>query len=370
MPSIADTFPCPACSAAMEYAPGTDLLRCPQAGCGGERLIPVPPGPPATHPYDGPADPGAAPGTTGGSACPACGTAKPGKRPAMRCRSCGSSLVAQLPAPGPTASPDAMIPFHVSRDSAQESFSKWISSRWFAPRGLKRLARVEITDGAYLPYWNFRAVTRTSYVGQRGHTVARRVARQVYYTTWDSKGRAVQTAQTVHQTVYETVWGPRFNGSTSRAFTDTPVPVPACSAMTGKLPQWPVAEAIAYQAERVAGFRVIPYDIDRVPGWAPARKEMAKTIRSDCHRDIGGDAQRLHSASTDYSDVTYSLLLLPIWVFYYQFNGKQRQVLINGRTGALAGQRPYSPLKITATILVALAIIAAVVLYFQFHVRL
>ena len=172
------------------------------------------------------------------------------------------------------------------------------------------------------------------------------------------------------RTVHETSWGPRFNGSTSRAFTDSPVPVPACSAMTGELPQWPVAEAIAYQAERVAGFQVIPYDVDRAPGWALAREEMDKTIRADCRTNIGGDKQRLHSVSTHYSHVTYSLLLLPVWALYYQFNGKRRQVLINGRTGALAGRRPYSPLKITFTVLAAPAIIAAVVLYFQFHVRL
>src|SRR5215472_18872943 len=96
MLSIVDAIPCPACGAAMGYAPGTDLLRCPQAACGSERLIPVPPEPPTTHPYDEPANAGPALDTTGNSACPACNTAKPGKRPALRCRSCGSSRVAQL----------------------------------------------------------------------------------------------------------------------------------------------------------------------------------------------------------------------------------------------------------------------------------
>src|SRR5215472_16550455 len=117
MLSIVDAFPCPACGAAMEYAPGTDLLRCPQAGCGGERLIPVPKKPPATHPYAEPANAGAALDTAGSSTCPGCGTAKTGKRPALRCHSCGSSLVAQMAAPEPAAHPDAMIPFQVSSDS-------------------------------------------------------------------------------------------------------------------------------------------------------------------------------------------------------------------------------------------------------------
>jgi hypothetical protein len=95
---------------------------------------------------------------------------------------------------------------------------------------------------------------------------------------------------------------------------------------------------------------------------------MAPTIESDCRDDIGGDEQRVHSVSTRYFDITYKLMLLPVWIAAYLHGGKTFQVMINGRTGTVVGQRPYSPLKIAMAVLAALVVIAlAVLLYVQYR---
>lgn len=80
-------------------------------------------------------------------------------------------------------------------------------------------------------------------------------------------------------------------------------------------------------------------------------------------QDIGGDEQRVHDVSTDYSNITFKHLLLPIYAGAYQFNGKTFQIVVNGRTGEVQGERPYSWLKITLFVLfliVLLAILATV----------
>ncbi|MEO3798844.1 hypothetical protein [Nonomuraea sp. B1E8] len=81
----------------------------------------------------------------------------------------------------------------------------------------------------------------------------------------------------------------------------------------------------------------------------------------DCRRHIGGDAQRVHSVNTAYSNVTFKLVLLPVWVGNYMFGGRTYQVMINGVSGEVQGDRPYSAVKITLAVLAALVVLVAMV---------
>ena len=55
-------------------------------------------------------------------------------------------------------------------------------------------------------------------------------------------------------------------------------------------------------------------------------------------------------------------MLLPVWIACYLHAGKTYNILVNGRTGEVAGERPYSVPKIIAAIVAALAIIAVIVI--------
>jgi len=48
----------------------------------------------------------------------------------------------------------------------------------------------------------------------------------------------------------------------------------------------------------------------------------------------------------------------------YLYAGRSFQVLINGRTAEVAGQRPYSKVKIALAVIAALLVVTAVVLFF------
>ena len=63
-----------------------------------------------------------------------------------------------------------------------------------------------------------------------------------------------------------------------------------------------------------------------------------------------------------FSDITFKHVLLPIWLASYRWQGKVYQVSVNGRTGEVTGDRPYSPWKIVFAVLLAL-IAAAIVGY-------
>lgn len=88
---------------------------------------------------------------------------------------------------------------------------------------------------------------------------------------------------------------------------------------------------------------------------------MAEVIEDDCRRDIGGDEQRVSSVDTHYFDLTFKLVLLPVWFLTYLHGGKTWQVMVNAHTGEVIGKRPHSAAKIASAVLAAVAVIAVVV---------
>ena len=50
--------------------------------------------------------------------------------------------------------------------------------------------------------------------------------------------------------------------------------------------------------------------------------------------------------------------LLPLWLLSYRHGDKVFQVVVNAQTGEVQGERPYSAIKIAATVVLVLATIA------------
>jgi hypothetical protein len=90
---------------------------------------------------------------------------------------------------------------------------------------------------------------------------------------------------------------------------------------------------------------------------------MHDVITGLIERDIGGDHQRIDRRRTNHVGVTFKHTLLPIWVANYRYRERLYRVLVNGRSGRVAGDRPWSAWKIVRLILLILfAILLTVVL--------
>ena len=76
--------------------------------------------------------------------------------------------------------------------------------------------------------------------------------------------------------------------------------------------------------------------------------------------DIGGDEQRIGAMQTRYSDITFKHVLLPVWLASYRFGNRAWQVVVNGRTGAVSGERPYSKVKIAVAVVLGLIVLVVV----------
>jgi hypothetical protein len=122
---------------------------------------------------------------------------------------------------------------------------------------------------------------------------------------------------------------------------------------------------VPYNDKLLSGFRTQSYQVDLVEGLKIAKTRMEPQIRATIMSDIGGDEQRIHTMNTAYNDITFKHILLPIWISSYKFKDKVYRFLVNGQTGEVQGERPYSALKITLTILAVIAVIILLIVLFS-----
>ena len=92
---------------------------------------------------------------------------------------------------------------------------------------------------------------------------------------------------------------------------------------------------------------------------------MDRVIYTDVCHDIGGDVQRVDNIDSDYDAETFKHILLPVWMAAYKYGGKSYRFLVNGQTGEVQGERPWSVWKITFAVLAALIVAGAAAYVYQ-----
>lgn len=284
-------------------------------------------------------------------ACGQCGahTTFPENTTSFSCAFCGTPIVLKESVQRRSWKPEYILPFKIGRKTSQERFRKWVSSLWFAPSDFsKELSADERLKGVYLPYWTYDADTVTVYSGSRG------VNRQVSRTS---------NGKTVTHTV--TDWYPA-SGTIRYPFDD--VLVPASNSLPPEiarvLTNWDRKNYVAYKDQFVRGFLAELYQKDFRECYPQAQKQMEAMISNQVRSDIGGSQQRIHSQKTNYSNLKFKHVLLPVWLSAYRYKGKAFVFAVNGRTGQVFGQRPWSVAKILLLVLV-IAVLLGLLFYFN-----
>ncbi|MDG2616240.1 hypothetical protein P7L53_08275 [Thermoleptolyngbya sichuanensis XZ-Cy5] len=288
--------------------------------------------------------------------CPGCRARFTFEPPTVagKCAFCNTNIVAQPRTASPVVTPGGVVPFTIGQRQAREKVSEWLRQRWFAPKGLKRLSQHAGLQGIYLPFWTYDCKTCSQYRGKRGD----RHTRTETYTTTDNDGRTITDIREVVET-HRT----RVSGSVDYAFDD--VLVAAAESVDQNhlraVEGWDLSELAPYNASYLSGFKVQRYQINLKEGFERAKKKMETEIRRAVECKIGGDEQCIDSLSTSYSDITFKHILLPVWTGAYEFKGRRYTIVVNGQSGKVCGDRPFSWLQIAFAILVAIVILGILV---------
>lgn len=349
-------FPCPQCGSDLRFAPTEGKLVCDH--CGHEEPIEDDR---AAGPWGGDAPalveldyeaaiaaqlPAQEMEETRVSQCPSCGAqvSFEGATHSAECPFCATPVVADT-GTHRHIKPKGVLPFKLTERQAHEAMNGWLGRLWFAPNGLQEYAKKgRKMDGIYVPYWTYDADTATNYRGQRG---------DAYYVTVrgpDGKSRQERRIR----------WNRR-SGRVARFFDDILILASRSlpKRFTDRLAPWDLSELDAYRPEFLSGFRAEGYQVELAEGFEEAKQVMEAQIRQDIRRDIGGDEQRIDHMQIRIDDVTFKHVLLPVWLAAYKYRGQSYRFVVNGQTGKVQGERPWSWIKITIAVILAAIVIGA-----------
>lgn len=350
------TFPCTGCGAKLSFAPGTRDLRC--EFCGTANAIPEHDA--SIEELDFETYLLALEGKMEVEEveevrCDKCGAEQSmdGHLFAGHCTFCGAAIVSKSYA-SRRIRPKSIVPFQVNRERAAEAFRRWVKSLWLAPNDLKKYAQSDAgLTGVYLPYWTYDCNTASDYTGERGDD---------YYTT-ETHATRNASGQSVMQTrrVKHTRWTPAA-GHVERFHDDVLVMATKTlpTSITDSVMRFDLKGLVPYQPEFVSGFQAEAYQVTLRDGFPVAKQSIDEAVRALIRRDIGGDQQRIHSASTRYSEVKFKHVLLPAWISAFRYRDKAYRFLINGQTGEVSGESPKSWWKIAFLALGVLLVLIVV----------
>ena len=363
MPQDEYRWPCAQCGAQLRYAPSQTSLTCDQ--CGHVQDI-TPDRPRARAKALQELDLAAGLRDDLGSSqmvelrttsCPNCGAMVEvtGATHATECPFCDTPVVLDT-GTRRHIKPQALVPFVLTEAEARKAMIGWMGSLWLAPGTLLEYARKgRALTGIYVPFWTFDSDTSSRYSGERG---------EYYYETRTVQVRVNGRMESRQERVRHTRWFST-SGRVSRDFDDELVMASRSlpERLGNELTPWDLGALTGYTPEFLAGFQAEGYTVPLADGHDEARARMSNVIREDVRRDIGGDEQRIHDVDTDWSDESFKHILLPIWMAAYKYGGKSYRFLVNGQTGEVQGERPWSVWKIAALVIfVAILILGGVYL--------
>lgn len=341
-------FPCASCGADVLWSPGASALKCPY--CGAETALPTTSDEVLERPLE---EALKAPRDLGWGAerksvtCTKCGattTFDPGVA-SSRCAFCGTPAVVEAPPASDHVRPAGLLPFQVDRNTAVARFRSWVSGLWFRPNDLKTKASVTGLQGVYVPYWTFDALSHNRWTAEAGYEYTVEVEAFV-------NGRREVRPETRIR------WEPA-TGFLERSFDD--VPVPASKGLPPGLARgvepFPTGGLVPYDPRYLSGFLAEEYAVDLPDAVGTAKERMTQEIYAACAREVPGDTQRNLRVTTAWSGLTTKNALLPVWICAYEYGGRPFRFLVNGVTGKVDGNAPFSAAKVALAVLAVLTLV-------------
>lgn len=220
----------------------------------------------------------------------------------LTCPYCDSVYVTETAETHDIMPPQALIPFATSEGQIRR-----VLGRWFKKHAIER-PRVSPIVGIYLPLWTFDIGGETKWRGK------------------EKKGDQWVSVSGSRHLFWDDVLvagGKRPSKLLTRAFTD-----------------FDMAGLVEYDSRYLADWPAERYQLPLADASIQARKQIRRELtRSPSKLLRGRTVNELTIATGDLSIDSFKLILLPLWMVHYKVDDKVYDVVINGQTKAIRGDR-------------------------------
>jgi hypothetical protein len=257
---------------------------------------------------------------------------------AVECPYCGSHQLISSAETEALVDPQAIAVMQIEEQDAIRRVQEWFGSGWFAPDDLTKAAKRRILHPAYYPFWTFDGIL------------------ELHWACEVEEGSGGQHQGWVRRT-----------GVECELFND--VLIPGLKRLNlkelRKLGPYNLMDVVEFKPEYLAGWPALTYDRPLAKASLMARERVVRDVRRQLHNRVfpGRQKRGLKPGGVNWADMTFKYVLLPLWIGTYHYQGKEYQVIVNGQTGKVSGEKPRDMFK---TILIISSVVASLLVVLIF----
>ena len=267
-----------------------------------------------------------------------------------RCPYCDSPAVVDRPAAPDRPDPVFAIGFRVDRAAAAARVHQFLRGRRWAPNALRRAVAAKL-EGIYLPTYLFSARADSGFGAAIG---------EVYYEN------RLDPRRTSQRRDRKIEWH-ELSGAHSCYLADVVVTASrgAPNDEVEAIEPFDLRDLRRYTPGLIAGWLAEEPSLAEAECRELARTEARAEIRNRLAAFQPGDTHRDLRCSTELSDESLDLALLPVWVVAVRYSESKPPVrlLVNGQTGRVGGRTPISWAKVGAVAATGLGLLLLALLW-------
>ena len=252
--------------------------------------------------------------------------------------------------------PELYLPHTEPIAMVNRAVSVFASGLWFPPSDLTSQNLVKRVKRVFLPMWLVDSRVEATWEAETGFNY-QVVSHQDHY----NENRSGWESREVKETRIR--WENRL-GRLKREYANISAPaLDEHQKIMQRTGAFKFAGVQPYTRDVLQGAFLRLPDRPTEDAWPEAVEALKQAAAEECCRAAGADHVRQFQWEPVFSDHHWTLLLLPVYLTYYlDDDGKPQQILLNGQTGQLSGQRRASmkrAQKAALWVLVAAALVFA-----------
>jgi len=245
--------------------------------------------------------------------------------------------------------PSKIIPFEKTKEDAIKAFISVGKGKFLMPKEFSDPKNIDELTGIYIPFWLYNCKMHGVYQG-RGTRVTSWTTGDYIYTKTDT-----YNVEREGDYNYENI---PMDGSLR--FND---------AIMNSIEPFNYDNLVDFNYSYLAGFLAEKYDVEK----DEAKKVNSQRAEVTTYTDLESKARTGYSTLVPKSktnniiDESLEYALLPVWMVNIKYNDKMYTFAMNGETGKMIGDIPFSKTKLLIFILILFAVlfaITALVTYF------
>jgi hypothetical protein len=261
----------------------------------------------------------------------------PASRIGQVCPSCVNESLEAQPALLRPEPPELLIPFRVPGDEIANNLKKFTNAVWIRPDDFQADLLFNRMIPVFWPEWLVDGDIVGTWSAEMGYDYQVKSSEESYRSgNW-------QTRELIETRIR---WEPRA-GQIARRFDNIKVPGmenhPHLWKLTGG---YQASQPIPYKPENIGQASLCVPDLPPESAWPLAKARFEKYAANSCKQAASAQHVRNFSLQAEYESLTWTQLLLPVYITYYRDDqGQAHPIYINGQSGQIGGLRIASQKK-------------------------